>query len=501
MCRPLLGKRITISRLMDMLLLLLVTAHPACAQDAYTPAGLKVLIPPEAHLNVALTAISEEQSGKGVLLFAGKSIPPTIHVAPGSVLHVTYKNAMDRIPREPCVAGPCTNMTNLHFHGLHVSPDKPQDDVLTMMANPGETLRYTVAIPQDQPSGLYWYHTHPHGESYQQDLDGMSGAIVVDGIERYYPELRTMKERVLLLRDMVVPADGARADRLRQAVQAKQTCNSSSSPIERLFTVNGEVRPLIDIAPGERQFWRVVNTSPDLYADLSLDGERMMLVALDGMPLSYHDPGKRPLPMDNIQLPPGGRAEFIVTGQKLGQPASLRTSCVDTGPDGDPNPSMVLADLATGARDDVAYRHALVSAPVFKPLADDVVRAVQQRTPDFQVRFTEDQHGFYINDHKFEMGDPPLVTVRVGAYYHWRIVNDTNEVHPFHIHQVHFMTYRVNDRSVATHEWRDTVNVPVRGTVDLFMDMTDPIIRGESVFHCHLLKHEDKGMMAKVLFK
>jgi FtsP/CotA-like multicopper oxidase with cupredoxin domain len=65
------------------------------------------------------------------------------------------------------VDGACMNMTNLPFHGLHVSPDAPGDDVLTMMAMPGESLHYTVHIPADQPPGLHWYHTHPHGESYQ----------------------------------------------------------------------------------------------------------------------------------------------------------------------------------------------------------------------------------------------------------------------------------------------------------------------------------------------
>ena len=68
------------------------------------------------------------------------------------------------------------NMTNLHFHGLHVSPNSPQDDVISMLAMPGESLHYVVDISRNQPPGLYWYHTHPHGESYKQALDGMSGA-------------------------------------------------------------------------------------------------------------------------------------------------------------------------------------------------------------------------------------------------------------------------------------------------------------------------------------
>src|SRR2546428_5022627 len=86
-------------------------------------------------------------------------------------------------------------MTNLHFHGLSVSPDRPQDDVLDMIAMPGQELDYTLVIPRDHLPGLYWYHTHPHGESHQQVLDGMSGALIVEGIERYAPAVRDLRER------------------------------------------------------------------------------------------------------------------------------------------------------------------------------------------------------------------------------------------------------------------------------------------------------------------
>ena len=94
-----------------------------------------------------------------------------------------------------------------------------------------------------------------------------------------------------------------------------------------------------------------------------------------------------------------------------------------------------------------------------------------------------------------------MTTARVGTYQHWRIVNATAELHPFHIHQVHFLTYAQNGTPLPTPAWLDTVNVPVAGTVDVILDLTDPVIKGMSVFHCHLLNHEDKGMMAKVLFK
>jgi suppressor of ftsI len=178
--------------------------------------------PPEARSPIVLTAINDSQTGKAAFSFKGREDAPVIRALPGEDIRLKYINAMSTDSHERCIDGPCMNMTNLHFHGLHVSPDSPQDDVITMMAMPGQSLQYVVNVPLDQPPGLYWYHTHPHGESYQQDLDGMSGAIVIDGIERYLPELQSMPERVMVLRDQVIGKDDpsfSRIDAHRGAFQ------------------------------------------------------------------------------------------------------------------------------------------------------------------------------------------------------------------------------------------------------------------------------------------
>jgi len=94
-----------------------------------------------------------------------------------------------------------------------------------------------------------------------------------------------------------------------------------------------------------------------------------------------------------------------------------------------------------------------------------------------------------------------MVRGKIGTFQHWRIVNATKELHPMHIHQVHFLAYAENGKPIADPMWLDTVNVPYGGSVDVIMDFTDPVIKGMSVFHCHLLNHEDKGMMAKILFE
>jgi suppressor of ftsI len=327
-------------------LLLLACAAALPAQGtASSDTGMGVPLPvvPEVTAPFVLRAINDPVTGKSAFEFDGKEIPPVIRSSPGAKIKIEYRNQMSPNSTEVCVDGPCRNMTNLHFHGLHVSPNAPQDDVLTMMAMPGQTLHYVVDIPEDQPPGLYWYHTHPHGESYQQSLDGMSGAIVIDGIERYVPEVRGMKERILVLRDAELKHNDPASSALAKRVEiSPASCGGEGQDQERIFTVNGVVRPRIGIAPGEKQFWRIVNASPDLYADLEIDSESMTVVAVDGMPLAYHDPKLKRENLQHVQLPPAGRVEAIVIGPTTGTWASLRSRCVNTGPDGDPNREMVL---------------------------------------------------------------------------------------------------------------------------------------------------------------
>jgi suppressor of ftsI len=457
---------------------------------------------PEARSPITLIAATHPVTGKSEFRYGDNDTSPVIRVEPGTVLNVEYKNELAPQSKEDCFGHPCTQMTNLHFHGLHVSPNAPQDDVLDMMASPGETLHYSVEVPPQQPPGLYWYHTHSHGESYVQDLDGMSGAIIVEGTERYLPEVLHMRERILVLRDLVLPNDAAERKTVMASVAMQTTqCGSAEERPERAFTINGVVRPQIDISPGERQFWRIVNASPDLYADLELDSGSFEVVALDGMPLAYHDPSVRKRSMSHILVPPAGRVEAIVTGPPADSHAALRTRCFDTGADGDSNPAMILADIVSARPPNLKTRSGLGGAPVYITFPPKVLKQVEASEPQFVVNFTEDKHGFYINGQKFEMNAGPMLTVDIGALHHWRVLNPTREVHPFHIHQVHFLVYAVDNKPVKDPVWLDTVNVSYGSSVDLVMDFTDPIIRGMSLFHCHLLKHEDKGMMAKILFR
>lgn len=452
----------------------------------------------EGHV-VALTlhaAVNAE--GRDSFSYEGKNIAPVIRVYPGDTLKIDYKNDLPVHSAESCAISPCKNMTNLHFHGLEVSPNSPQDNVIDMMAMPGDTLHYALEIPAGHPPGLFWYHTHPHGESHRQALDGMSGAIVIEGMERYVPEVRKLREQVLVVRGESIEHAADAPALLRRVDAEPSSCGSSSESAERVFTVNGEIRPSIGINPGERQFWRIVNASADQYLDLQLDQQKLEIVALDGMPLAFHDPQHPVKVVEHAMVPPAGRLEAIVTGPDAAAHAHLRTLCVNTGALGDPNPGMVLADLHAGKLALPEKKHRKLAPPEYQSID---LHAYESSKPDFTVVFTEDEKGFYINDRKYEPDAAPMTRARVGTYQHWRILNSSAELHPMHIHQVHFLVFAANGKLLENPVWLDTVNVPVGETVDVVMDFTNPVIRGMSLFHCHLLNHEDKGMMAKILFE
>ena len=449
---------------------------------------------------VSLTLRAVNENGRDAFAFNGGTIAPVIRASPGDVLKITYINDLPAKSSETCAVNPCMNMTNLHFHGLTVSPNPPQDDVLGMLAMPGQVLHYTVEIPRNHPPGLFWYHTHPHGESDRQVLDGMSGAIVIEGMERYAPQVGRLRERVMVVRGRDIEHDPKAAELRRVAEIPSKGCGGEPEAAGEIFTVNGALRPRIEIAPGERQFWRIVNASPDRYLDLQLDGQTLEIVALDGMPLAYHEPKAPTRTTNHLLLAPAGRLEAIVTGPPRGTHSALRTLCVDAGPDDDPHPEMILAELVQpSSKAPPTQAHTIDHRPPrYKPID---VGPLKKGAPNFIVTFTEDKNGFYINGRKFAPDAAPMTSAPIGTYQHWRIVNQTAELHPFHIHQVHFLAYAENGVPLKHPEWLDTVNVPYRGSVDVILDFTDPVIKGMSVFHCHLLNHEDKGMMAKVLLK
>ena len=502
--------------------LLLSIALSPCAPAAAAPPPVS---PPDAFPSVPeiraiagiarleLAVVIDPVTGEPTFAYGDHTgAGPTIRVRPGDTIELTVRN-------EARPFNGRSNDVNIHFHGLTISPSAPGDDVLGTLARYGEVLHYRVHVPRNHEPGLYWYHPHVHGESFADVTDGMSGAIVVEGMQQHLPALAHMRERIIVLRDApsgngAIDADlpmtrttGGGSLATPAHARGGKPCRAESGLTP---TLNGQRRAKIGIRPGERQFFRVVNASGGRYFDLFVDGAVLTLVARDGIPLDAL-PGNAPARrVRHLLLPPAARAEFVM--QAPAHPTVLRSACIDTGSAGDADPAVILADLVDPATTLAPTASAALRVRVGAVLPRNwYSRPLPAPAAYRTIRFTEDERGFYINGKAFamaDMGGPPAIVARSGTVERWTIVNDTDEVHDFHIHQVHFVAESIDGVALRNRMWADTVNVPARrhlrggrtapGRVVLAIDFRDPVVRGTFVYHCHILDHGDQGMMALI---
>jgi FtsP/CotA-like multicopper oxidase with cupredoxin domain len=482
---------------------------------------------------------------------------PTLRLHPGDLLVLELKNELEdlgedaplktahaRMRRDPARReDPCTSATmsltstNLHFHGLTVPPVCHQDDVLKTSIAPGSpAFEYRFKIPPDEPPGLYWYHPHIHGFSTAQVLGGASGALIVEGIERANPAVAGLPERVLVIRDQNLLNPDAPPSKSEPVVPRMlidrdgDSANNGTGfgkPAKDL-SINYVAVPYPDyppaairMKPGERQLWRVVNACGIVYLNLAVifghTPQKVGIVAIDGVPLGENGNPENAIEWrDHIGLPPGARVEFIVTGPPAGAPAVFVTRTVDTGQGGENDPNRALARIVA---DENAPEPGSVLPTAHEPLPPRT-RPWLGDVPPVRVRklyFSEKLSNpadpnsateFYltVDGETPKPFDPqatePDIVVHQGDVEDWIIENRSNELHAFHIHQLHFLLMDWQGAPVNEPFLRDTVNVPYYNgraleypSVRLRMDFRDPDTVGTFVYHCHLLEHEDGGMM------
>ena len=452
--------------------------------------------------NVSLSAAINPTTGGPGIAYAGAFVPPTIRVSPGDTIRVAYANEL------PAANGEPLNMATLHFHGFSVSPNPPSDDSIDLMAMPGQSVHYVIHIEPSQPPGLYWYHSHSHGEADWQLSNGMSGAIVVQGTAALSPATAGLPERVIVLRNVVARPNfntlatiraSRRTAAAGQPTPAPAVCQNPFDVVSEHTTINDRnAGTTLLMQPGKKQLWRIVNASSNGFYNLHLDGSTFHVVSEDGVPLRTY-PGAREVDRTELEIPPAGRGEAIVTGGPAG--GSLHTSCTDTGPGGDPNPPQVLAYVRTGVPNVPAVpavgatprAHGTFDLPLGAPAA--------QRTLAFSE--SDDGETFYLNNAVYRPTGGPMFSVRSGTVERWTLTNASEELHVFHMHQLHFVVQDVDGVPQSAH-WNDTVTLPYRhadgspSVTHVLLNFRDPVIRGTFLFHCHLLEHEDGGMMAKI---
>lgn len=478
---------------------------------------------------------------------------PTLRVQPGDRLVLSLKNELSlpstamHMPadtKSSCGSATMTAAaTNLHFHGLYLPPLCHQDETLGTLIQPsGPAFEYRVRIPRNQPPGLYWYHPHPHGLSEAQVLGGASGALIVEGIERVNSLVAGLPEQVLVIRDQKILSE-----RLTNAEPDTYLPEKPSKDLSINFVpvpYPDYPAAVIKMKASQRQLWRVLNASADTYLDLQLlygrKAQNLGVVALDGVPLGFgngnaHD---RVIWQTDIPIPAGGRAEFIVNGPPEGVQATLVTLGVETVPfvdeedllpaagtssaipdDDDNTPPRPLATIVASA---VGGEPPSTLPPVSAPLkfqgmpALARVKPIRQRKLYFSEKVLDPKHPststtFFITEegHTPAAYDPaskaPNISVRLGDVEDWTIENRSQELHTFHIHQSHFVVLARDGVPVDEPFLRDTISVgfwdgnnPQYPSVKLRMDFRDPNIVGTFPYHCHILQHEDGGMMGTI---
>jgi FtsP/CotA-like multicopper oxidase with cupredoxin domain len=439
---------------------------------------------------------------------------PTLRVNPGDVLNLnviddigvtsdTMKMDMAAPSGPPCGDGgvPTLNSTNVHFHGMNVPPVCHQDDVINTVIQPGSPgFQFSVQVPTTQPPGLYWYHPHIHGFTEFQVNGGAAGALIVGGMEKVRPEVAGLAERVFVIRQQyLVPW----------------------IPGPYLLTLNYQVapflgfaRPIINMKPGEKQFWRVANATIQdfLQLQVQMNGnlQPLEVIALDGYPLA------QTRTQNTILIPPAGRAEFIVQAPPAGQSAIFFTNMYNTGPTGNLDLSQDLATIQATSTAAVATQMPNATTPASGDGTKFFDFAKQPATIQRKLYFSEEFAGtngpiqFYITvdgqkQKVFEGNEAPVITTKVGAIEDWTIENRALETHAFHIHQIHFRVLEMDGKAVANNDLRDTIEIPYWSgsgpfhSVKVRMDFSDPKTAGTFLFHCHILLHEDLGMMHKIL--
>jgi FtsP/CotA-like multicopper oxidase with cupredoxin domain len=464
---------------------------------------------------------------------------PTLHVNPGDTLNITITNNTPASPIEEVFNPPnCgdKSMTgssvNIHYHGTNTSPACGADNVTKTLINSGTTFQYSVAFPSSEPPGLYWYHPHVHGLSEAAVYGGAAGAIIVDGIENVQPAVSGLPQQILIIRDQLT---------LQQLPESSPPVNSDVEVPNHDLTLNyipGNATTntqtgvttftpsIINMQAGQQQFWRICNCTSDTILDLQelFDGapQTFQIVSIDGVPVNSQD-GTQPgqlISATHYRMPPAGRVEIIVNPPSASvQLAQLVTQFINTGPSGDEDPYRPISTIQLENNYSQAADKALpastklnTSQQLFGGLSSAPVTT--KRTLYFSENSTTNQ--FFITvvgqtPEVFNNNNPPSIVTTQGSVEEWTIENRAVENHEFHLHQIHFLVesqnnFRANGSDpepAITGQFADMVEVPFWNgdtstpfpNVKLMMDFRGMDV-GDFVYHCHILGHEDLGMMA-----
>jgi len=354
--------------------------------------------------------------------------------------------------------------TVIHWHGLRLPAAMDGTQVVQPLVQPGESFEYRFTVPD---AGTFWFHSH-HNETEQMER-GLYGALVVRGEN----EVKVDRERVLVLDDVKLRRNG---DFAKFGGWIEEHMGREGD----IRLVNGKSEPTLDVAAGQVERWRVINSSSARYVQLSIGGREFSIIGTGGGLI------ESPVKATQVLLVPGDRVDVAVGPFEEGTQLSLESLPYDrhTGKKKTERFATVRVGAAKPSVAMIPTRMRSIE-PLAAPDASPTRTVVMSEKLSWK-RGTD----FMINGEMHHTDKP----VTVGELQVWDVENASHMDHPFHLHGFFFQVLNVNGEVPAYRSWQDTVNVPPRGRVRIaWMPDDRP---GYWMYHCHILEHHAGGMMA-----
>lgn len=437
----------------------------------------------EVDLTAAVSPVQVGNRTANLLSYNGQSPGPRLEARPGDTVRIRLHNQL-------------AQPTNLHYHGLHITPQGTGDNVFLSVA-PGETFTYEFTIPTDHPAGTFWYHPHHHGHVAEQLFGGLAGLFVIRGELDEIPEVKAAQEEFIVVKDVEID----RAGNVPPADHMALMMGRDGS----LVTVNGQLNPGLSLPQGGLLRLRLLNASASRFYRLQLEGHPFQLIATDGGAIGT------PVELSELLLAPGERADVLIQGTQT--PGTYRLlnlpynrngigmmgggmghgmgGMMHGGGDrsGDPQP------LAT-----LNYRGSVAALPLPQQLG--TVETLPESTVTRRIELSMTMgHGmdmeFWFNGQPYDENRIDI-EAQLGTVEEWELANvDPDRMdHPFHLHVNPFQVISRNGQPEPYRAWKDTVLVKGGETVRIRIPFRT--FAGKTVYHCHILDHEDLGMMGNL---
>jgi FtsP/CotA-like multicopper oxidase with cupredoxin domain len=493
---------------------------PVTGRPAAFPAPRK-LSSAGGELRVALTArrgIVDMGAPRLVRTYTYNNVVPgyTWELRGGDTLRVHLRN---RLPPadDPLMAMDrphAWTTTNLHTHGLHVSPAGHADNVF-LEVPPGEEHRLEIPLPRDHPGGIFWYHPHCHGGVTQQLRAGMAGAIIVRGAIDEVEEVAAAREHVMVLQSIELGDEYQLLDPIPEPTAAQAFFPRTNV----LYTVNGVLRPTLRMYPGEVQRWRLLNAAEGKFMSLQLRRHDFHVLAWDGLTLPAPDP------TDVLMLSAGNRAEVLIRAGRPGRYDLVLTPGSSQRPDIPGMPASGSAAPPSGAMAampgfpavageldprtiltvEVAGHGQTMALPTGLPAFDPPILPIARRRDfAFTVQRTAGREflNFGVDGVPFDPARPPYRPV-LGTAEEWTLTNAFDpklmeHAHVFHVHTNPFKITKRNGTALHPPLWRDTYVLTKSAGDSITFESNFVDYPGKFVEHCHVVSHEDLGMMSSI---